>query len=76
MYDITIQYRPGTLHSNADALSSIPCKHCARQEKLDSEGTEKKGVTHTSCRKLTLRSHIQICDDDIVEESPQSMSLI
>ena len=79
MYDFTMQYRPGRLHSNADALSRIPCNrcnHCARQETLDAEHTDKKGVTHTSCRKITLRWHTQTCDDNTLEGNPQSMSWI
>ena len=78
MYDLTIQYRPGRLN-NADAISRIPCDrcdHCAKQERLDIERTEKKSVTHTFCRKMTLRSHTQNCDDDVVEEAPQSTSWI
>ena len=35
-YDFTIQHRPGLKHSNADALSRLPCKQCGRQ---DSEAT-------------------------------------
>ena len=35
-YDFTIQHRPGLKHSNADALSRLPCRQCGRQ---DSEAT-------------------------------------
>ena len=79
LYDITIQYRPGRLNSNADAISRIPCNrcdHCTRQETLDGERADKKGVTHFPCRKMTLRSHTQTSDDDSVEENPQSTSWI
>ena len=78
-YDISIHYRPGRLNSNADAVSRIPCNrcdHCAKQEALDAECADKKGVTHTPCRKMTLRSDTQTFDNDSVEENPQSSSWI
>ena len=31
-YDFTIVHRPGQRHSNADALSRIPCKQCGREQ--------------------------------------------
>ena len=31
-YQFTVEHRPGNKHSNADALSRIPCKQCGWQE--------------------------------------------
>ena len=79
LYDISIHYRPGRLNGNADAVSRIPCNrcdHCAKQEALDAERADKKGVTYTPCRKMTLRSDTQTFDNDSVEENPQSSSWI
>ena len=30
-YDFSVQHRPGLQHSNADALSRLPCKQCGLQ---------------------------------------------
>ena len=79
LYDISIHYRPGHLNGNADAVSRIPCNrcdHCAKQEALDAERADKKGVTYTPCRKMTLRSDTQTFDNDSVEENPQRSSWI
>lgn len=32
-YDITVTHRPGSKHTNADAMSRNPCKVCTRQDK-------------------------------------------
>ena len=79
LYDISILYRPGLLNGNADVVSRIPCNrcdHCAKQESLDAERADKKGVTHTPCIKMTLRSDTHNFDNDSVEENPQSSSWI
>ena len=34
-YQFTVEHRPGNKHSNADALSRIPCKQCGWQEELE-----------------------------------------
>ena len=34
-YQFTVEHRPGNKHSNADALSRIPCKQCGWQDKLE-----------------------------------------
>ena len=75
LYDITITYRPGRLHSNSDAVSRIPCNwcnHCAKQEALDMQRTEKKAMTSDPVRKMTLRSDVQVDNNDSVEETSQS----
>lgn len=36
-FDLDVKHRPGTQHSNSDALSRIPCKVCARQESQDED---------------------------------------
>lgn len=32
-YDLTVTHRPGSKHTNADAMSRNPCKVCTRQDK-------------------------------------------
>ena len=34
-YQFTVEHRPGNKHSNADALSSIPCRQCDWQKELE-----------------------------------------
>ena len=36
-YTLTVEHRAGLKHSNADALSRLPCRVCERQEKLNTE---------------------------------------
>ena len=36
-YDFDIVHRPGWKHSNADALSHVPCKQCGRESHAESE---------------------------------------
>ncbi|MCG7878903.1 MAG: RNase H-like domain-containing protein, partial [Candidatus Thiodiazotropha endolucinida] len=33
-YQFEVEHRPGRKHSNADALSRIPCRQCSREEEL------------------------------------------
>ena len=33
-YDFTITHRPGKAHSNADALSRVPCRQCGRESSV------------------------------------------
>ena len=45
-YDLTIEYRPGTQHRNADGLSRRPCgscPHCEKQEERDQKRQELLG---------------------------------
>ena len=36
-YNLNVIHRPGKSHKNADGLSRMPCKSCARQENLNQE---------------------------------------
>ncbi|CAC5394031.1 unnamed protein product [Mytilus coruscus] len=51
-YDMHIQYRPGTHHRNADALSRIPCKQCGYRSDWQSK-------TSSDCPK-TEESQVKI----------------
>ena len=80
LYDITIRYRPGRLNSNADTLSRIPCNwcnYCMRQEAMDAQRANRKNVTQEPCRKMTLRFHTQVTEeDDSLEENAQGPAWI
>ena len=64
-YDFTIIHRPGLKHSNADALSRLPCQQCGRPNHSSIEDTEETveadavahcfpGTSDEEMRKLQL----------------------
>ena len=66
-YDFTIVHRPGQRHSNADALSRLPCQQCSR--KLEEVTTQVRIITgnvHTLVgRPLQELRDLQLSDSHI-----------
>ena len=66
-YDFTIVHRPGQRHSNADALSRLPCQQCGR--KLEEVTTQVRIITgnvHTLVgRPLQELRDLQLSDSHI-----------
>ena len=69
-YDFTIVHRPGQRHSNADALSRLPCQQCGRQQhKWEGEEAQVNIITgnvHTLVgRSLQELQELQVQDTHI-----------
>ena len=68
-YDFTVLHRPGKRHSNADALSRLPCHQCGRETHLQTPFAEEAAslVLTVSCRgqsEVSLRD-LQLADPDV-----------
>ncbi len=74
---MTILYRPGKLHGNADALSRIDTRSCPREDYPD-HGHLIKNVKSPSEKKPRLLHAIQTigqgCDDDLDTDLVPSLS--
>ena len=74
-YDLTITFRAGKTHNNADAMSRIPCNscsYCSKKEADDTSRAQTKAVSSEPVRKMILRSDTH--SDDNVEPNSQSQN--
>ena len=77
IYYLTLTFRHGRIHSNADGMSRIPCQSCTFcDKKIVTETTESKvgNISMEQVRKMTLRSDVN--QEDQVEDNPQGVSWI
>ena len=63
-FDFQIQHRPGRQHSNADALSRIPCRQCGFHTDWEKETCSVNRVTSVSADTMSLQS-LQSDDKDL-----------
>ena len=71
-YDLTITFRAGKTHNNADAMSRIPCNscsYCSKKEADDTSRAQTKAVSSEPVRKMILRSDTH--SDDNVQHNSQ-----
>ena len=61
-YDFTIVHRPGQRHSNADALSRLPCQQCGRQQHKLEEGEAQVNMITGNVHTLVGRSLRELRD--------------
>ena len=74
-YDLTITFRAGKTHNNADAMSRILCNsssHCSKKEADDTSRAQTKAVSSEPVRKMVLLSNTH--SDDNVEHNSQSQN--
>ena len=61
-YDFTIVHRPGQRHSNADALSRLPCKQCGREQSEQGGETTQVNIITGNVHTLVGRSLQELRD--------------
>ncbi|MES9880089.1 MAG: reverse transcriptase domain-containing protein [Sedimenticola sp.] len=78
-YDLTIQYRAGRKHMNADSLSRLPCDHCdycSRQEAKDTQKQVNDSLDKLSGNSESVRAITRSQDKAVlsvpIQQGPQA----
>lgn len=75
-YNLIVTHRAGKSHNNADALSRVPCKSCARQQEIN-DGCEKDELEPSNSFKETSRATTrQDTSKEAQTELTQNQSLL